>query len=65
MPFRLRMSDGTGYDVRHPEMLLISRTVIAVAVYQTRSKEPEGVILCDPVHVIRIEPLVNGARRRR
>jgi len=49
----------TSYDVRHPEMLMVSRSVIALAVHKGRAKQPEGIVLCDPVHIIRIEP-VNG-----
>ena len=60
VPFRLCLSDGKGYEVRHPEMLIVSRTVLAVAVHKPRSRQPERVVLCDPVHVVRIEPLLNG-----
>ncbi len=62
------MSDGTAYDVRHPEMLMVSRSVIALAVHKGRAKQPEGIVLCDPVHIIRIEPgngRSNSPSRRR
>jgi len=54
------MSDGTGFEVRHPEMLMVSRTVLVLATYKPRAQRPEGFVLCDPVHIIRIEPLGNG-----
>ena len=65
VPFRLCLSDGKGYDVRHPEMLIVSRTVLAVAVHKPRSRQPERVVLCDPVHVVRLEPLLNGRPKAR
>ena len=63
LPFRLRMSDGTAYEVRHPEMLMVSRTIIAVALHKRGARRPEGIVLCDPVHIIRIEPVADGRPR--
>ena len=60
VPFRLRMSDGKAYDVRHPEMLMVSRTIIALAIHRPRARQPEAIVLCDPVHIIRLEPMVDG-----
>jgi len=60
VPFRLCLSDGKEYEVRHPEMLIVSRTVLAVAVHKPRGRQAERVVLCDPVHVVRLEPLDNG-----
>lgn len=65
VPFRLCMSDGAAYDVRHPEMLIVSRTVLALAVYERDARVPEGVVFCDPVHIIRIEPTDGRAKPRR
>jgi hypothetical protein len=65
LPFQLRMSDGRAYDVRHPQMLLVSRTIIAVAIHTPRVRESEGIVLCDPVHTIRIDPLGDGRSRAR
>ncbi len=64
LPFRLRMSDGSAYDVRHPEMLMVSRTIVALATHKPRARQPDGIVLCDPVHIIRIEPVGNGRIRR-
>lgn len=65
VPFRLCMSDGTAFEVRHPEMLLVSRTIIALAIHKPRARQPEGIVFCDPVHIIRIEPAVNGRGKSR
>ncbi len=63
VPFRLCMSDGTAYEVRHPEMVLVSRTIIALAIHRPQARQPEAIVLCDPVHIIRIEPAVDGRSR--
>ncbi len=60
LPFRLRMSDGAAFEVRHSEMILVSRTIIAVGIHKPRARQPEAIVLCDPVHIIRIEPLHDG-----
>lgn len=65
LPFRLRMTEGTAFEVRHPEMLMVSRTIIAVAIHKPRARDPEGIVLCDPVHIIRIEPLSDGRPKAR
>lgn len=62
MPIRVHISDGSHHDVRHPEMLMVSKTVVSVAIYaKDDASLPESIIFCDPVHITRIEPL-NGAR---
>ena len=57
VPFRLCMSDGNSFEVRHPGMVLVSRTIIALAIHKPRARQSDGIVLCDPVHIIRIEPL--------
>ena len=59
-PFTLRMSDGSAFDVRHPEMLMVSKTVVVLAIHKPRARRPESFVLCDPVHIMRIDPLDNG-----
>jgi hypothetical protein len=65
LPFRLRMSDGTAYEVRHPENILVTRTIVALPIYERRSALPERAILCDPIHIIRIEPTNGRGTRKR
>lgn len=65
VPFRLCMSDGNAFEVRHPEMLMVSRTIVALAIHKRGARRPEGIVFCDPVHIIRIEPRPNGRPRVR
>lgn len=65
VPLRLYFSDGSEFDLRHPELLTITRSVLALTIPGARgAKFAERVILLDPVHLVRIEPIQgNGARR--
>lgn len=40
VPFRLILSSGTTYDIMHPEMLIVSKVGLTVAVYD-RGQQPE------------------------
>jgi len=60
VPMRIHLSDGSHYDIRHPEMVIVSHTVVSVAVYgKDDTSLPENVIFCDPIHITRLEP-ING-----
>ena len=63
-PIRVHMSDGSSYDVRHPEMAFVTTTQLMIALKMSVEDLPDKVIFCDPVHVTRIEPF-NGDRRKR
>ena len=61
--FRLCVSDGVSYEVHHPEMILVTRTEIAIAI-GTNGGIPEEMVYCDPVHVTRLEPLRKKTSKR-
>jgi len=50
------MSDGSSYEVRHPELAMVQRREIVIAMPQIRDKPAERFAYCDPLHVTRIEP---------
>lgn len=64
-PFRVFLSDGSKHDVRHPEMAFLTRREIIIAVSQDVGGFPERTVICDLLHVTRIEPIdgKNGSRR--
>jgi hypothetical protein len=64
-PIRVFISDGKSYDVRHPEMMLITRTEVVIALDPGVDEVPERKAYCDPVHITRVEPIDGHARRRR
>jgi len=62
---RIHISDGTTYDVRHPEMMVVTRSMVFIALPPVKGGVPERSVRRDPIHVTRIEPLVNGAKPAR
>jgi hypothetical protein len=60
-PFRLVMSSGQTYDVRHPEMAWLTRTDILVGVGETEEGVPAEFRICSLLHVSSIEPLSPAA----
>src|SRR5438132_965782 len=56
-PFRLVMSSGKTYDVRHPEMAMLTRTDILVGIDVAEDGVPAEFDICSLFHVTSIEPL--------
>jgi hypothetical protein len=56
-PFRLIMSSGKTYDVRHPEMAMLTRTDILVGIDIADDGVPAEFDICSLLHVTAIEPL--------
>ena len=61
-PFRISMSDGQHYEVRHPEMAIVSRSTVLVGIPGPHGPDGpvERVVTCALVHITRMEVL-NGA----
>jgi hypothetical protein len=60
-PFRLVMSSGQHYEVRHPEMALLTRTSILVGIDVADDGVPAEFKICSLLHVTAIEPLGQAA----
>jgi hypothetical protein len=56
-PFRLVMSRGETYDVRHPEMAMLTRTDILVGTDVADDGVPAEFKICSLLHVATIEPI--------
>jgi hypothetical protein len=56
-PFRLVMSSGKTYDVRHPEMAMLTRTDILVGVDIADDGVPAEFDVCSLLHFSAIEML--------
>lgn len=66
---RIHVSDGASYEIRHPEMMMVTAFQVFIALPPRVNGVPESWVYCDPVHITRIEP-INGrprppARKRR
>ena len=59
MPIRLHVSDGTVYDVRHPEQLMVSAESAVVGLPSTGLPPPavERYEIVALSHIVRLEPL--------
>jgi len=55
-PFRVVLSNGDAYEVRHPEMALLLRNGIYVALPDNQADLPERAVWCSLLHVAAIEP---------
>ena len=60
-PFRLVMSSGQDYDVRHPEVALLTRTSILVGVDVADDGVPAEFKICSLLHVTAVEPLSSSS----
>ena len=57
-PFRLVMTDGVGYDIRHPDLLWVGQSSAMVGLTgQPGQTFYERAVKVDLSHVIRLEPL--------
>jgi hypothetical protein len=64
-PFRVVMSSGERYDVRHPEMAWLTHSTLYVGTGRIEGGVPEEARMCSLLHVATIEPLTNGKHRKR
>ncbi len=55
--FRLVMSSGKTYEVRHPEMAWLTKTDILVGLDTADERVPAEYDTCSLLHVTAIEPL--------
>ena len=60
-PFRLVMSSGQTYEVRHPEMAMLTRTDILVGVDEADDGIPAEFKICSLLHVTAVEPASSTA----
>lgn len=57
-PFRLVMTDGMFYEIRHPDLLMVGQRTATVGLTgQPGQTFYERTVKVDLFHVIRIEPL--------
>lgn len=56
-PFRLVMSSGQAYEVRHPEMAFVTKSDLLVGVDIEDDGVPAEFKICSLLHVTAVEPL--------
>jgi hypothetical protein len=65
-PFRVIMSSGQTYDVRHPDGAMLTKNALVVAFGGDDDELPEHVANLSLLHITVVEPLGkrNGSRRK-
>lgn len=62
-PVRLHISSGEHVDVLHPELAIVTRSLVAVAVAKKTGVVPDYLVHYNLLHVAKVEPL-NGQKRK-
>jgi hypothetical protein len=66
-PFRLHLSDGTKFDIRHPEFAIVTRSKVVVGVPEIGG--PQGLaqrtVDCSLLHITHISDVNGGTKRPR
>jgi len=58
VPIRIHLMDGTVYDVRHPEMALLTRSTVEIGVEKQEGNGiADDVDYCSLVHIVRVDDL--------
>lgn len=58
-PFRIQVSDGTTYDIRHPELVMVGQGAVIIGVPAAGQARPiyERVETISLAHVVKLLPL--------
>jgi hypothetical protein len=64
-PFRITLTDGRSYDVRHPELAMVGRTTVAIGLTTNGANEPiyDHLVTVDLLHIMQTEH-INTADRQ-
>ncbi len=64
-PFRVYLTDGAVYEIRHPDMAIVQRSKVTVAVPGRAGPDgpAERTVNCALIHITRTE-LLNGESER-
>ena len=61
-PFRVVMSSGETYEVRHPEMAWVTKNDLFIGIDVADDGLPADARMCPLFHVTTVEPLSTDAR---
>jgi len=61
-PFRVVMSSGETYEVRHPEMAWVTKNDLFIGIDVADDGLPDDARMCPLFHVATVEPLSTDAR---
>jgi hypothetical protein len=57
-PFRLTLTDGRVYEVRHPELAMVGRSTVAIGLPAANDPQPvfDRLVTVSLLHIMHIEP---------
>lgn len=62
-PFRLQISDGSSYEIRHPEFCMVLQTSVVIGTPgNTKNGIPESAVWVDARHIVKVFPLGQPAK---
>ncbi len=56
-PFRIHLSDGTAYDVAHPEQIMVGRRSSHVGLGANAQEPFQRIAIVANIHITRLEPV--------
>ncbi len=62
-PFRIFMSDGKTFDIRHPELVFLLRSRLMVGIPTDDPNVPDHAQHCALLHIVRIQELRKNGRK--
>lgn len=63
-PFRVHLSSGETYEIRHPEMAFLMRTKLVLGLDPDKTGYADDWTMISLLHVTSIEPVVAQPRKR-
>ena len=57
-PFRICLTDGTIYEIRHPDLIIVARRTVAIGIPTTQGQPiADRIITASMLHIVRVEPM--------
>ena len=57
-PLRLRLTDGRSYEIRHPEMAIVTPSIVAIGLTQgDGTRLAQRITHCSVAHIVEAEPV--------
>ncbi|MEN6449725.1 MAG: hypothetical protein ABFC96_04460 [Thermoguttaceae bacterium] len=62
-PFRITLTDGRTYEVKHPELAMVGRTSVLIGMAASDESEPvyDRFVTISLLHIMQMEPLQHAA----
>jgi len=58
IPFRIVLTEGTSYEIRHPELFMLGKRGAVIGLAKDAEQAFfDATVLVDLLHIVRLEPL--------